>query len=93
MAMKDYQTFKKKLLRNKEVRSAYGELGFEFSLINALIERRIEKGLTQAELASKIGTRQSSIARFESGSYNPTISFLNKISESLGGKIEVVFDK
>jgi predicted transcriptional regulator len=40
-------------------------------------------------LALKIGTKQPSIARFESGDYNPTISFLKKISKALDSKLEI----
>ena len=43
---------------------------------NPFVKKRIEKGITQKELAKKIDTRQSSISRFESGAYNPTLIFL-----------------
>ncbi len=50
---------------------------------------RILRGLTQAQLAEMIGTRQPSIARLENGSSNPSLSFLNKIAVALNAKIEV----
>ena len=50
---------------------------------------RIQRGLTQAELASLVGTQQPSIARLENGSGKPSLSFLNKIAEALGAKVEV----
>lgn len=50
---------------------------------------RIQRGLTQTQLAAKVGTRQPSIARLENGSTLPSISFLNKIATALDAKIEV----
>ena len=50
---------------------------------------RISRGLTQAQLASMVGTRQPSIARLENGSSQPSLSFLQKIAEALDAKIEV----
>ncbi len=87
--MKDYKTIKTKLLKNKEVECEYKKLDFEFSLIKKIIEKRIEKGLTQKDLALSIGTKQSAISRFESGTYNPTLSFLVKVSDVLDLKIDI----
>ncbi len=87
--MRSFSAFKKNALKNKEVREAYEKLGPEFALIEMIIEKRMAKGLTQAQLAKKIGTKQSAIARLESGSYNPSISFLQKVAHGLNGRLEV----
>jgi transcriptional regulator with XRE-family HTH domain len=50
---------------------------------------RTEKKISQAELAEKMGTKQSVISRLEAGEYNPTIGFLSKLASSLGKKIEI----
>ncbi len=49
---------------------------------------RMLRGLTQAQLAEMISTRKPSIARLENGSSTPSLSFLTKIAEALGAKIE-----
>ena len=49
---------------------------------------RILRGLTQAQLAEMVGTRQPSIARLENGSSVPSLSFLTRIAEALDAKIE-----
>lgn len=49
---------------------------------------RMLRGLTQAQLAEMVGTRQPSIARLENGTSVPSLSFLTKIAEALGAKIE-----
>ena len=50
---------------------------------------RIQKGLTQTELAEMVGSHQSSIARLESGRVAPRVSFLQKVVEALGGELEI----
>ncbi len=50
---------------------------------------RMQRGLTQAQLAELVGTRQPSIARLENGTSTPSLSFLNKIAAALDAKIEV----
>ncbi len=87
--MKSFTQFKKKMLKDKAVRKAYDDLGPEFALITAIIEKRLKKGLTQAELARKIGTKQSAIARLESGSYNPTVEMLEKVAKALNARLEI----
>lgn len=85
--MKSYQQIKQKFLKRKDVRRAYDALGPEFALIEMIIEGRLKRGLTQAQLAQKIGTKQTAIARLESGAYNPTIKFLNKVAKALDAKL------
>ena len=50
---------------------------------------RIQRGLTQAQLAELVGSHQSSIARLESGRVAPRISFLQKVVDVLGGELEI----
>jgi len=88
--MKNYNQLKIKLLKDKKIKKAYDELGPEFDLICVIIKKRLEKGLTQKKLAQKIGTKQSAISRFESGNYNPTISFLQKITDALGVELKIL---
>ena len=87
--MKTFASLKKKWMKNAEFRKEYDALGPEFALAETLIKQRIEKGFTQAQLAKKIGTKQSAISRLESGSYNPTLEVLKKVAHALGSKIEI----
>ena len=50
---------------------------------------RILRGLTQEQLAGLVGTHQSSIARLESGAAEPRLSFLRRVVDALGGKLEI----
>ena len=84
-----YRQFKKRLLKDKEIKEAYEKLGPEFAVIEMVIKKRIERGLSQKELAQKIGTKQSAISRLESGTYNPSLSFLQKVGEALDVKLKI----
>ncbi|MFA5767439.1 MAG: helix-turn-helix transcriptional regulator [Candidatus Paceibacterota bacterium] len=89
MKRKSYRQFKSKLLKDREVKRAYERLAPEFSVISMIIEKRLERGISQGELARKLGTKQSAISRLESGSYNPSLSFLKKVSEALGAELKI----
>ena len=81
--MKTLTQFRKESFKNAKVIKAYNDLSLEYKLISAIIEQRIRKGVTQKKLAEKMGTKQSAIARFESGNANPTLEFIGKLSSAL----------
>lgn len=87
--MKTYSRFKEEILKKRKIKAAYEALGPEFEVIAALIKRRLEKGLTQLELAKRVGTKQSAIARLESGTYNPSLNFLKKVTDALDARLRI----
>jgi len=87
--MQSYKTIKNRLLKDKTTHKLYNDIGAEFALIESIIEKRLAKGLTQTELANMAGTKQSAIARLESGRYNPSLVFLGKIAKALDTKVVV----
>ena len=87
--MKNFNELKKELLANKEVAKEYEKLSPRYRIISELIAARLKKGLTQRQLADKIGTTQSAIARLESGNINPSIGFLNKAASVMGYKLKI----
>ena len=89
--MKTYSNFKNKLLKDREVRKEYDALAAEFIIAEAVIEKRLEKGMSQLELAEKIGTKQSAISRLESGNYNPSIKLLEKVAKALNLQLNISF--
>jgi len=89
--MKNYQKLKKQLLEDKEIKKEYELLESEFQVKQKLIELRLQKKITQQELARKMGTKQSSISRFEKQLVNPTLSFLSRLSAALGKKLVIDF--
>lgn len=87
--MKNWKVLKKELLKNKAVAREYERLTPRYQLISSLIEARKKKGMTQAMLGQAIGKKQEAIARLESGRTNPTLGFLEKITEALGSRIVI----
>ena len=83
----DFEVWEKEALKDPELRAEYNRLQPEFALLSA----RIEKGLTQQELAQRIGTKQSVISRLESGKANPSIAFLQKFAQALNTHLEIKF--
>ena len=77
------------ILKNKEVQNELKMNEAEYKIIEEIIMARKEKNLTQKELAKLIGTKQSNISRLESGNYNPTIEFLNKVAVAVGKELKV----
>ncbi len=91
MKLKSFDSFKKKLLKDPEIKKAYDELKPEFDLAAAIIQKRIDKKMTQAALAKKMGTKQSAVSRLESGSTNPSFSQLRKVAKALDSKLTISF--
>lgn len=89
--MTNYEKFKMEQLKDPELKKEYDALEVEYDIISQIIKTRLEQNLTQSDLAKKVGTAQSNISRLESGNYNPSIEFLEKIATSLGKKLKVSF--
>ena len=89
----DFQAYKNKTLaENAEVREEYERLGPQYEAICAAIESRKEAGLTQKELAERMGTAQANISRFENGNANPSLEFLQKMASCMGKRLRVSFE-
>ncbi|MDP1743627.1 MAG: helix-turn-helix domain-containing protein [Candidatus Amesbacteria bacterium] len=85
----NWRDLRKELLKDPEVKAEYDRLEPEYRLIRQVIANRLKKGYSQAQLAAKIKTKQSAISRLESGGYNPSLNFLNKVSVALGCKLNI----
>lgn len=88
--MDDLEKLETELLKNPVFKAEYEALEPEYELIKQIISARTEKKMTQKQLAEKIGTKQSNIARLESGNYNPSYQFLQKVAGALDKKLSFV---
>lgn len=87
------QTHKQKLLKkNSEFRKEYYSYDLTFEIGQMILEARSRLDVTQKQLAELINTKQSGIARAESGNYLPSLTFLNKIANALKTKLIIMFD-
>lgn len=80
---------KKRWMRDPKFRQEYEKASEEFAVIEALIRARTKARLSQAELAKKIGTTQSAIARLEGGGVSPSLSTLRRYAEATGTKLHL----
>ena len=78
-------------MKDEEYRREYEALEGEFALARAIIEARTKAGLTQEELAERMQTSQSTIARLESGKAMPSSKTLTKLAKATGTKLEIRF--
>jgi transcriptional regulator with XRE-family HTH domain len=83
--------FRSRALARPDVRKAYDELDEEFAFLDEVLKARAEAGLTQAEVAARVGTTQSAIARLESAEpkHSPSIATLQKYAKALGYRVQI----
>ena len=89
--MTTLKQLKAKSLRNLKVKQAYDTLEDEFALAGALIDARSKANLTQSQLAHRMGTTQSAIARLESGRALPSGATLVRFAKAVGRTLRVQF--
>lgn len=82
----------KKWSRDRGYRTAYEDLGPEFELARTLIEARTRAGLSQAQLAKRMKTTQSVIARMESGRVRPSTKTLERVALATGTRLKISFE-
>lgn len=89
--MTNWNEYKQKLLKDPEFRKVYEESQPEFEIARAIIRARIEKKMTQKELAKKMNTTQSVISRLEQAQTSPSISLLKRLATALNTTLYVQF--
>lgn len=87
----DWATHRKILLKDPAVRKALKETELEYQVARAIIKARIERGLTQKQLAQKLNTKQSVISRVESANTTPSLSFLKRLAQAFNTSLQVQF--
>lgn len=91
--MTDLAKLKARILENPEARAEYEAQAPEFELASELISARARAGLTQAELAQRMNTTQSTIARLESGRTLPSMRTLARFAEATGSRAVVRLER
>jgi ribosome-binding protein aMBF1 (putative translation factor) len=82
----------KKWMKGKEYRKEYDALAPEFELARAVIDARVTAGLTQEQLAQRMDTTQSVIARLESGRTRPSTQTLERLAVATGTRLKISFE-
>lgn len=87
--MSDLDDFLQEQLKDPEFAREYDALIPEHELASSLIGLRAARGLTQKQLAEKVGTKQSSISRLESMDAKPSLRFLERVAAALDAHVVV----
>ncbi|MCL9682573.1 helix-turn-helix domain-containing protein [Legionella maioricensis] len=83
------QNLKDKAFRNPEVKAEYDLLESQFALIDTLLSMRNKSGLTQDEVAKRMGTQKGNISRLEKGSSNPSWKTIQNYAHACGFEISM----
>ncbi|MGO4134640.1 helix-turn-helix domain-containing protein [Rhizobium brockwellii] len=79
-------------MKDADYRKEYDALEEEFALAEAVIKARVNAGLTQEELAQRMDTSQSAIARLESGRMKPSARTLERFAKATGTHLRITFE-
>ena len=91
MAMIKYSEYKKKVLKNPEVKAEYDALQPEYDIIQAMIDARNYLNITQKELSERTGITQADISRIENGTRNPSLNMVKRLAKGLGMQLKIEF--
>lgn len=90
--MTDFKVLKARMLKDPDVRREYDALEEEFALIAAVAKARARAGLSQAQLAKRMKTTQSAVARLESGRSKPSTRTLSRFAKATGHRLKISFE-
>lgn len=82
-----------KWMKNPDYQKAHAELAPEFALARAVINARVAAGLTQEQLAQRMNTTQSVVARLESGRTRPSTQTLERLAAATGTRLRISFER
>ena len=83
----------RKWMKSPSYRRTYEGLAAEYDLAEAVIRARVGAGLTQEQLAERMETSQSVIARLESGRVRPSTQTLEKVAAATGTRLKISFER
>lgn len=89
--MTKFNDFLKEQLEDPEIKAEYDALEPEFQIIQAMIDARKLKGITQKELSERTGIAQSDISKLENGNANPSLRTLQRLASGMGYKLKLEF--
>lgn len=91
--MAKLKDLKERFMKDPAFREEYARADEEYALAEAMVRARTTANLTQAELAARIGTTQSAIARLEGGKLSPSVRTLRRYAEATGTRLTLGFER
>lgn len=89
--MTKFNDFLNEQLQDPEVKAEYDALEPEFAIIQAMIDARKAKGITQKELSERTGIAQGDISKLENGNGNPSVRTLQRLANAMGMTLKIEF--
>ena len=80
---------RRNLLTDPDVKAEYDRLGPIFAVVGEMIEARQAAGLTQTEIATRMGTSQSVVARLENARHMPTFEMIARYAAAIGRRLDI----
>jgi transcriptional regulator with XRE-family HTH domain len=91
--MMTHKALVRKMLKQPAVKAEYDAQAEEFALLDELLKARRQAGLTQAEVAARMGTKTPAVARLEAGGgsrrHSPSVATLRKYAQAFGCRLEI----
>ncbi len=89
--MLKHKELKSRALERPDVKAEYDRLDEEFALLDEFLKARAAAGISQAQVAERMGTTQSVVARLESGhgKHSPSLATLRKYAQALGCRLDL----
>lgn len=89
--MSDLKNLRNELMKDPAFRKEYEALQPEMDITRAILDARIQAGLTQTELSKKTGISQADISRLENGTRNPSLALLKRLAEAMNMTLKIEF--
>ena len=89
MKLLSFKQYFKDSMKDSEFRKLWAESEVEYQLSRQIIKKRLDKKISQQELAKRAKTTQAIISRLENSSFNPSVHLLKRISAGLGSKLTI----
>ena len=89
--MSDLQELTNELMKDKEFKKEYELIQPEIDITRAILEARIQAGLTQSQLSERSGISQADISRLEKGTRNPSLALLKRLADAMDSTLRIEF--
>ena len=89
--MSDLQELTNELMQDPEFVKEYEAIQPEVNITRAILDARINAGMTQVELSQKSGISQADISRLEKGTRNPSLNLLKRLAEAMDSTLSIEF--
>lgn len=89
--MSDLQELTNELMKDQEFKKEYELIQPEIDITRAILEARIQAGLTQTQLSERSGISQADISRLEKGTRNPTLALLKRLADAMDSTLRIEF--